>query len=62
MEATRKAIRIKRVEKGWSQGDLAQASGVSIGTIGRIERGRPCTSKALDGIAAAFGCSVGELL
>ncbi len=62
MDVKRKAIRIKRIERDWTQEDLAKAAGVTPGTIGRVERGEDCTLETMERIAAAFGCSIGELL
>uniref|UniRef100_A0A6M3J816 Putative DNA binding, helix-turn-helix domain containing protein n=1 Tax=viral metagenome TaxID=1070528 RepID=A0A6M3J816_9ZZZZ len=62
MEVTRKAIRIKRIERNWTQVQLAEAAGMTPGTVGRIERGEPCTLAVLERIAAAFKCTVGDLL
>lgn len=62
MDSERKAIKIKRVERGWTQADLAAAAKVDVGTICRVEQGKPCTLETMARIAAAFGCSIGELL
>ena len=62
MEAERKAIRIERVKRGWTQADLALAAKVDAGTICRVEQGKACTLETMERIAAAFGCTVSELL
>ena len=43
-----------RVERGWSQEDLAQASGVSARTIQRLESGAAASHETTRAIAAAF--------
>ncbi|HWS73471.1 MAG TPA: helix-turn-helix transcriptional regulator [Thermoanaerobaculia bacterium] len=55
-------LRERRVERDWSQGDLAKLAGVSRQTINAIETGRyePSLSLALK-LARLFGCSVEEL-
>jgi len=62
MGAERRKIVVKRAERGWTQEDLSKRTKLTQSTISRIERGHPCTSSALDKIAAAFGCPVGDLL
>lgn len=51
------AERLKRAraEKGWTQGRLAAASGVSQGTIGNIESGARQSRASLNPIAEALG-------
>ena len=58
----RRQIRARRVLLGWTQTELADAAGVAIGTVSRIERGHPCTLEILQRLAAALGCAVGDLL
>lgn len=55
-------IRKTREERGWSQQELAERSGLSRTGIGAIESGRliPSTAAAL-ALAAAFGCRVEDL-
>ena len=62
MPGKRLKIKAKRVLMDWTQDDLAKAAGLTAETVCRIERGHPCTSSALEKIAEAFGCPVGDLL
>ena len=43
-----------RLKQGWSQQQLAEASGLSIRTIQRIEAGHPASVETLKSIAAVF--------
>lgn len=55
-------VRLMRIQKGWQQRDLARAAGVSIRTLGSLERGDVRTQWAtLDAIAKALGTTI-ELL
>lgn len=47
-------IRKLRLQKGWSQDQLAQLSGLSIRTIQRIERGQKAGLESLKSLAAVF--------
>ncbi|MBX2847559.1 MAG: helix-turn-helix domain-containing protein [Acidiferrobacterales bacterium] len=47
-------IRQRRLEKGWSQLQLAEFSGLSLRTIQRIEKGHTPTLESLKCIAALF--------
>ena len=51
-----------RIEKAWSQEQLALIAEVSVRTIQRIENGRPASFESLKAIAAAFDIDVKELL
>ncbi|MFD5140592.1 helix-turn-helix transcriptional regulator [Streptomyces sp. NPDC058378] len=55
-------VRERRRASGWSQGELAAASGVSRQSVAAIEAGKqvPSVTAAL-GLAAALGCAVEEL-
>jgi len=56
-------IREWRKKKGWSQGELAEAIGVSTATISQIENGNTGYSQAnLEAIARALECQVVDLL
>ncbi|MFH1919337.1 MAG: helix-turn-helix domain-containing protein [Planctomycetota bacterium] len=55
VEALRKA-------QGWNRGDLSAQSGVSVETIGRIERGEACYPDTAKRIAAALDVRVRDLL
>jgi len=57
------AIRAKRKERGLSQEDLAFASGVERGNMGKIERGENNLSTLnLIRIAEAIGTTAAEIL
>jgi transcriptional regulator with XRE-family HTH domain len=43
-----------RLKQGWSQQQLAQASGLSVRTIQRIEAGHPASTETLKSLAAVF--------
>jgi transcriptional regulator with XRE-family HTH domain len=43
-----------RLKRGWSQQQLAQASGLSTRTIQRIEAGYPASTETLKSLAAVF--------
>jgi transcriptional regulator with XRE-family HTH domain len=56
-------VRVKdlRLERGWSQAELAERSGLSIRTIQRIEGGAHPGLESLTLLARAFGVAVGDL-
>ena len=43
-----------RLKRGWSQQQLADASGLSVRTVQRIEAGQPASVETLKSIAAVF--------
>lgn len=43
-----------RLKHGWSQQQLAEASGLSVRTIQRIEAGDPASTESLKSLAAVF--------
>lgn len=43
-----------RLKRGWSQQQLAEASGLSVRTIQRIEAGEPASTETLKSLAAVF--------
>jgi transcriptional regulator with XRE-family HTH domain len=43
-----------RLQRGWSQQQLAEASGLSVRTIQRIETGQPASIETLKSLAAVF--------
>src|SRR3954462_5155991 len=55
-------LRDRRLARGWSQDELARASGLSRAGVSAIETGRlvPSASAAL-ALAAAMGCRVEDL-
>jgi len=54
-------IRKLRLQRGWSQEQLATHSGLSIRTIQRIERGQKPGLESLKALAAVFETSVDQL-
>lgn len=48
------SIQKLRLQHGWSQQQLADASGLSVRTIQRIEAGKPASMESLKCLAAAF--------
>lgn len=43
-----------RLKRGWSQSQLAQASGLSTRTVQRVEAGYPASTETLKSLAAVF--------
>ena len=43
-----------RLKRGWSQQQLAEASGLSVRTVQRIETGHPASTESLKSLAAVF--------
>ena len=43
-----------RLKRGWSQQQLAEASGLSVRTVQRIEAGQPASTETLKSLAAVF--------
>ena len=43
-----------RLKRGWSQQQLADASGLSVRTIQRLEAGHPASTESLKSLAAVF--------
>ncbi len=55
-------IQERRLEKGWSQEELSQHSGLSVRTIQRIERGQRPGLESLKCLAAVFETSISTLM
>ncbi len=53
-------IRKLRLQRGWSQEQLAELSGLSIRTIQRIERGQKPGLESLKSLAAVFETSYAD--
>ena len=51
-----------RVDKGWSQEELAAHSGLSVRTIQRIENGKRASLESLKCLAAVFETQVSDLM
>ena len=54
-------VRKLRLEKGWSQEQLAEISGLSVRTIQRIERGQNPSLESLKSLAAVFEVEIIDL-
>jgi RNA polymerase sigma factor (sigma-70 family) len=58
-------IKSRRLERGWSQKELAKRAGVSVMTVGSMEtfrRNWSLAAPSLERVAAALGCGVEELV
>lgn len=51
-----------RLERHWSQEELAQLSGLNVRTIQRVEKGQSVGTETLKSLAAVFEISTDELL
>ncbi len=56
------SIQQRRLEKGWSQEELARHSGLSTRTIQRIESGQNAGLESLKCLAAVFETSISALM
>ena len=56
------SIRDRRISLGWTQDALAEASGLSVRTIQRLEKGEPATLESLKCLAAVFETRVSTLM
>lgn len=54
-------VRELRRQRGWSQEQLAEASGLSVRTVQRIEKGSPPGLASADALARALGVEPAEL-
>lgn len=54
-------VRKLRLDRGWSQEDLAEISGVSVRTIQRLENGGRASLETLKCLAAVFESELSEL-
>jgi transcriptional regulator with XRE-family HTH domain len=50
-----------RLQRGWSQEQLAEVSGLSVRTIQRLERGQPGSLESLKALAAVFETDINRL-
>jgi transcriptional regulator with XRE-family HTH domain len=48
------SIQKLRLQRGWSQAQLAEASGLSARTVQRLESGQPASTESLKSLAAVF--------
>jgi len=54
-------VKEKRLEKGWSQAQLAEFCGLSLRTIQRIEKGKQPTMESLKALASVFESTTAEI-
>ena len=54
-------VKEMRERKAWSQGHLADAAGLNIRTVQRIEAGEPCSYETVLSLAAALNVDVSQL-
>ena len=50
-----------RLQRGWSQEQLAELSGLSVRTIQRLERGQPASAESLKAVASVFEIDFSQL-
>jgi transcriptional regulator with XRE-family HTH domain len=50
-----------RLQRGWSQEQLAELSGLSVRTIQRLERGQPASAESLKALASVFEIDFSDL-
>lgn len=50
-----------RLQRGWSQEQLAEVSGLSVRTVQRLERGQPGSLESLKALAAVFEIDLNRL-
>ncbi len=56
------SIRQKRLDKGWTQSQLAEFCGLSLRTIQRVEKGQKPTLETQKALAAVFETEVSEIV
>ena len=54
-------VRKKRLQRGWSQEQLAELSGLNVRTIQRLERNGKASNETLKSLAAVFECEFTDL-
>jgi transcriptional regulator with XRE-family HTH domain len=54
-------VKEKRLEKGWSQAQLAEFCGLSLRTIQRVEKGKEPTMESLKALASVFETTTAEI-
>lgn len=55
-------VKSLRLEKHWSQDELAQLSGLNVRTIQRVEKGKSVGTETLKALAAVFEITADELI
>jgi len=61
IEGSQMLVQKLRLQRGWSQEQLAELSGLSVRTIQRLERGQPASVESLKALAAAFEIDFAKL-
>jgi transcriptional regulator with XRE-family HTH domain len=61
MEGSQMLIQKLRLQRGWSQEQLAELSGLSVRTIQRLERGQTASVESLKALAAGFEIDFSDL-
>mgnify|MGYP001945758146 CR=1 FL=1 len=56
------SVRQRRLEKGWSQEQLSEVSGISVRTVQRIEQGQKAGLESLKCLAAVFELNISDLI
>ena len=54
-------VRKLRLQRGWSQDQLADMSGLNVRTVQRIERGKAASLESLKSLAAVFETDITDL-
>jgi DNA-binding XRE family transcriptional regulator len=62
MRIRARAIKKLRQERAWSQQHLADASGISLRTVQRIEKTGQASPESIKALAASFGINASELV
>ncbi|GJL94473.1 MAG: hypothetical protein DHS20C05_08780 [Hyphococcus sp.] len=60
-ETLAEKVRHLRAERSWPQEQLADASGLSLRTVQRVENGMPCSPDTVQALAAAFNVNAMSL-
>jgi len=56
------SVKKHRLDRGWSQEQLAKISGLSVRTVQRIEQGQKAGLESLKCLAASFDTNISELI
>lgn len=62
MKINAKLVHAVRRQRAWSQQHLADASGLSLRTVQRVEKTGQASPDSIKALAAAFGISAGDLV
>lgn len=54
-------IQKMRLQRGWSQEQLAEIAGLSVRTVQRLERGQPGSLESFNALAAVFDVNLSQL-